>query len=64
MADNKMIFKCKNCNQMYCGNCSTLKLNWQQFCSIECEIEYNKELAEAEKTQINIVGVTLPYKTL
>lgn len=36
-----MIFKCKHCEQYYCGECSEND-DWQNFCSTECENESNK----------------------
>ncbi|MGA2433945.1 MAG: hypothetical protein ABSG25_01530 [Bryobacteraceae bacterium] len=37
---NKMIGTCKYCDENYCMECSTNK-NWKEFCSDECEREYN-----------------------
>lgn len=45
MANNKMIFECKHCGQMYCGECSTNK-DWQNFCSTECEDSEKEEIEE------------------
>jgi len=42
MANNLMIGKCKNCGQDYCQECSTNE-DWMNFCSIECEEEYEGE---------------------
>lgn len=39
---NTSIYKCKNCDQMYCAECSEND-NWIDFCSTECEKEYEKE---------------------
>ena len=48
MANNKLIFECKTCGQIYCGECSTNEY-WQNFCSKECE-DIDKEEKEKEKT--------------
>jgi len=42
MSSNKMIFQCRNCGEMYCGECSENE-DWQNFCSTDCEEEYKIE---------------------
>ena len=41
-----MIGSCKNCGQWYCMECSENK-NWEEFCSVECEEEFEKEEEKA-----------------
>jgi hypothetical protein len=52
MANSKMIFECKICGQMYCGECSTNE-DWQNFCSKECEVVNKDEdnIAEVNNVQ-------------
>ena len=46
MANNKMIGKCKNCDQWYCMECCENE-KWDCFCSVECEEEFEKEEEKA-----------------
>lgn len=41
MTNSKNLNTCKNCEQYYCMECSEAN-NWHDFCSEECEKEYNR----------------------
>jgi len=43
--NNKMIGKCKECDQDYCQECSENE-NWEEFCSTKCEEDYTKRNGE------------------
>jgi len=43
MSNSQFIFKCNNCEQMFCGNC-TDATEFTLFCSVKCEEEKEKEL--------------------
>lgn len=46
--NNKSIDFCKNCEELYCFECSNNK-NWAEFCSKECEEEYKKKFEVNDK---------------
>jgi hypothetical protein len=49
---NKMIHKCKNCEEDYCMECTQCD-EWQDFCSTECKDEFylNKKFDEEYKKE-------------
>ena len=53
MSNNKMIFKCKSCGLMYCGECGENK-EWENFCSTKCEEDYEKDFSE----KIEYIAIT------
>ena len=52
--NNKLIGKCKNCDQWYCMECSENE-HWEEFCSGNCEREYEKQENEKPNAQLNEV---------
>lgn len=43
--NNKLIYTCTYCDEVYCGECSTNK-DWKNYCSEKCE-----ELARIDKKE-------------
>lgn len=50
--NNKLIYTCTYCDELYCGECSTNK-DWKNYCSKECEdlhrIDKEKEIEKLKE---------------
>ena len=53
--NNKTIWKCKNCGDMYCGECSTHQ-QYFEFCSDECAKEWHEAEQEDKRVAKPVKG--------